>query len=99
MITLLGNNVIAKIDTFVTNVYGWSSNQLANLILALSAERTNEIPGPIISMLWHRTPASLKSLFQTAFRSRRNYLVNQSVFLGLFARHKHVTIGVLFNFF
>jgi hypothetical protein len=98
MIALLGNDVIAKIDTFVTNVYGWSSNQLANLILALSAERANEIPGPIIPMLWHRTPASLKSLFQTASRSRRDYLVNQSIFLGLFARQKHVAVGVLFNF-
>jgi hypothetical protein len=97
MIALLGNNVVAKIDAFVADIYGWSSNQLSNLILALSAERANEIPGPIIPVLWHRTPAFFNSLFQTAFRSSRDHLVNQTILLRLFAGHKHVPVGVLLN--
>ena len=34
------DDVHAKFDAFITNEYGWSGNQLADLVLAFSAERT-----------------------------------------------------------
>ncbi len=37
---LFTDNIHAEFNTFITNEYGWTSNQLANFMLAFAAERT-----------------------------------------------------------
>src|SRR4030095_7060631 len=59
MVALFSDDVVAKIDTLITNIYRRAGNQLGYLVLALFGERADEITRRL-TVLWHRTPASLK---------------------------------------
>jgi hypothetical protein len=43
VIAFFGNNIVAQINAFITDVNGWASDKLPNLVLALSTERADEI--------------------------------------------------------
>src|SRR6478672_7976363 len=99
MVALFSDDIVAKIDALITNIHRRAGNQLAHLVLALPAERADKIPRSL-TVLWHRTPASLKfsSLLEAAFRSRCDNFIHQPVFLGLLAIHKKIAIRIFFNF-
>jgi hypothetical protein len=59
VVDLFSDDIVAKIDALITNIHRRAGNQLAHLVLALSAERADKIPRSL-TVLWHRTPASLK---------------------------------------
>jgi hypothetical protein len=39
---LFVENLVAQVDAFIADIYAWSGNQLFNLVLRLTAERTLE---------------------------------------------------------
>jgi hypothetical protein len=43
LVALLGDDVVAEVDAFVADVDGRAGDQLADLVLALSAEGTDEV--------------------------------------------------------
>jgi hypothetical protein len=62
---LLGNDVVAEVDALVADINRRARNQLADFILALAAERADQVARPVV-MLGHyclpppftwRTPA------------------------------------------
>src|SRR6185369_9593617 len=51
LIALLRNDVVAEVDALVADIDRRPRDQLPNLVLALSAERTDQIAGPIVAVL------------------------------------------------
>ncbi len=56
MIALFGDDVVAQVDAFIANVNGRTRDQLANLVLAFSAKRADEISRSVFPVLCHSTP-------------------------------------------
>src|SRR5262249_8323587 len=56
LVTLLRDDVVAEIDALVADVDGRPCDQFANLVLALAAERADEIARPVIPVLCHCRP-------------------------------------------
>ena len=92
LVALLGDDVVAEVDALVADVDGRSRDQLADLVLALSAEGADEIAAAIISVLGHGSPASsrLRLLVQTT----DDHLVDDPVLDRLLPGHEHVAVGV-----
>ena len=53
LVALLRDDVVAQVDALVTDVDRRPCDQLANLVLALAAERADEVARPVISVLCH----------------------------------------------
>jgi hypothetical protein len=43
MVAFFGDNIVTQVDALVANINGGARNQLANFILTLAAERTNQV--------------------------------------------------------
>jgi hypothetical protein len=56
LVAFLGDDVVAEIDALVADVDRRPRDQLAHLVLALAAERADEIARPVIPVLCHRRP-------------------------------------------
>jgi hypothetical protein len=56
LVTLLGDDVVAEVDALVADVDRRPRDQLANLVLALTAERTDEIAAAVVPVLGHCAP-------------------------------------------
>src|SRR5262249_16073328 len=58
LIPVLGDDGVAEVDALVADVDGRAGDQLADLVLALSAERADEVAAPIVTVFGHWPPYS-----------------------------------------
>jgi hypothetical protein len=53
LIPLFGNNIVAQVDTFVTDVDGRASDEFPYFVLAFATKRTDQVAWTIIPMSGH----------------------------------------------
>jgi hypothetical protein len=53
LVALFRDDVVAEVDALVADVHRGPGNQLPHLVLALSAERADQVAGPVVAVLGH----------------------------------------------
>src|SRR3984957_6886059 len=90
-VSLLGDDVVTKVDAFVANINRRAGNQFSNFVLTLAAKRANQVARAVVMLGHYCLRGSLGR------PSANDYLINQSVFNRLIWRHEVVAIGIFFD--